>query len=110
MSYTATISGLKITGLPAQVTAFDLLRRLLQVTGTPRAVGNYYYLPRQNKPYGAAGDGNYQFDLRECSDFILVPALGFNLDRSVTEKEHSRLVEESRKRINLYNKYPATSK
>ena len=39
----------------------------------PATRPDYYYLPRQNKPNGITGDGNYKFDLRECDDFILTP-------------------------------------
>ena len=50
----------------------ELLPMLKRLAGVENS-SSHYYLPRQNKPDGITGDGGFVFNLKECSDFVLVP-------------------------------------
>ena len=90
----AYISGVAVNVVGPLVSAHELRPILMEAigvtdiirgagTGGPRFGGpiDYQYLPRQNKPNGITGDGNYLFDLRECNDFIMTPvAAGYDAD------------------------------
>ena len=105
-----TISGQEIDiGHRHKIDANELLPLLKKAIGGVKEERGYYYLRRQNKPHGATGDGGYEFDLTECSDFILTPMLagndpnaawGMNNDREYDKRREARWVE-----VNLYNEH-----
>lgn len=95
--YEATISGkVAYTSEDPFVSSWELIEYLARATLlNAKKHGDYYiddggyWLPRQNRPNGETGDGNYRFDLRECNDFMLV---------HITEKERDNNYE----KLNLY--------
>lgn len=82
-TWTATMSGMEVVFPHPVVKASDLLDALMRVAGMKDRIVHVhrragpqttpcFYCPRQNIPNGITGEGGYEFDLRECSDFVLV--------------------------------------
>ena len=94
----ATISGCAVDlGSRTRISANDLGPLLASAIGAKTPAG-YYYLPRENRKNGVTGDGNYQFDLRKCSDFILTAMPNAN---TRTEAELNAHYE----KVNLYGEH-----
>ena len=67
-----TISGKYVPVSGNRISAANLLKKLLLATGNPKAPDGHYFCPRQNRPNGLMLSDTHEFNLEECSDFILV--------------------------------------